>query len=303
MTAYPEFPQFKPVELGDRDIIHPRLKSYQPQTSELTFTNLFMWRGHYGFQWSVYQDWLLILADGGSFDKFFFMPIGPSSRKKITRILLDWLSQGGSPFTARIERADQRLITELAGEEALLVEPNREAFDYVYEIANLINLTGNKYHSKKNHINRFIRLYSYSYEVLSENYISACLDLADQWCTLRRCEDDMNLMGEWEALKVALTHFRKLELSGGVILLNGRVMAFTLGEMLNTQTAVVHIEKADSAIPELYAVINREFCAHCWSEVPQINREQDCGEPGLRKAKLSYHPHHLEEKFLIKLKE
>ncbi|MBF0524398.1 MAG: DUF2156 domain-containing protein [Deltaproteobacteria bacterium] len=303
MAVYPEFPQFKPVELGDRDIIHPRLKSYQPQTSELTFTNLFMWRDHYGFQWSVYQDFLLILAGGGPSGRLLFMPIGPSPRKKVTRIILDWLSQEGSPLYARIERADQRLVTELAGEEDLLVEQTRDAFDYVYETEDLIKLTGNKYHSKKNHINRFMRLYSHSYEVLSENHISACLDLADQWCTLRRCEEDMNLMGEWEALKEGLTHFRELEISGGVILLNGRVMAFTLGEMLNSRTAVVHIEKADSAVPELYAVINREFCANCWSEVPLINREQDCGEPGLRKAKLSYHPHHLEEKFLIKLKQ
>jgi hypothetical protein len=80
-----------------------------------------------------------------------------------------------------------------------------------------------------------------------------------------------------------------------------RVEAFALGELLNSQTAVVHIEKANPEIPELYTVINQQFCANSWQNVPYINREQDLGEPGLRRAKLSYHPDHLEEKFEVGL--
>ena len=111
----------------------------------------------------------------------------------------------------------------------------------------------------------------------------------------------MSLQGEWEAVKACLRNFHGLNLQGGTILINGKVEAFTLGELLNKETAVVHIEKANPMISGLYAAINHEFCRHSWFQVPFINREQDLGVPGLRTAKLTYHPHHLVEKFRIRL--
>jgi hypothetical protein len=111
----------------------------------------------------------------------------------------------------------------------------------------------------------------------------------------------MNLLDEWEAVREALKHFSSLRIEGGVILIDDKVGAFALGELLNRQTAVVHIEKANPQIPELYAVINQQFCERSWQNVTYVNREQDLGETGLRKAKLSYHPAHLEEKFQIRL--
>ena len=115
------------------------------------------------------------------------------------------------------------------------------------------------------------------------------------------CDLDMSLMGEWAAIGVALNDFQALDLKGGVILLNGRVEAFTCGELLNEATAVIHLEKANPEIRGLYAAINQQFCQQAWAGVPFINREQDLGEPGLRTAKLSYHPHRLVEKFRIRL--
>jgi len=109
-------------------------------------------------------------------------------------------------------------------------------------------------------------------------------------------------MGEWQAVRLALQHFAELELAGGLILMDWRVEAFTLGELLNRDTAVVHIEKANPDIRGLYALINQQFCEQAWAATPFLNREQDLGEPGLRTAKLSYHPHRLVEKFRVKLK-
>ena len=111
----------------------------------------------------------------------------------------------------------------------------------------------------------------------------------------------MSLQGEWQAVKAGLRHFHDLDLQGAVILINGKVEAFTLGELLNKATAVVHIEKANPLIAGLYTVINQEFCRHSWFQVPFINREQDLGVPGLRTAKMSYHPQHLAEKSRIRL--
>ena len=109
-------------------------------------------------------------------------------------------------------------------------------------------------------------------------------------------------MGEWAAIGVALANFQALQLKGGVILINDRVEAFSCGELLNRQTAVIHLEKANPELRGLYAVINQQFCREAWAGVPFINREQDLGEPGLRTAKLSYHPHRLVEKYRIRLR-
>jgi len=116
---------------------------------------------------------------------------------------------------------------------------------------------------------------------------------------MRRCEDDLNLSGEWDAVREILRYYESLDVQGAVITVESKVMAFTIGQMLNGETAVVHIEKADPDIPGLYPVINQQFCENNWRGVRYINREQDLGIPGLREAKLSYYPDHMVKKFRI----
>ena len=164
-----------------------------------------------------------------------------------------------------------------------------------------LQLQGAKYQAKRNHIHQLSRSHAFTYEALQARHLSACLDLAASWCDLKSCAEDLGLQGEWGAVKASLINFQELNLQGGVIEIDGRVEAFTLGELLNKETAVVHIEKANPLLQGLYAVINQEFCRHSWSQVPFINREQDLGLPGLRLAKMSYHPLHLVEKFRIQL--
>ncbi|MDP2932485.1 MAG: phosphatidylglycerol lysyltransferase domain-containing protein [Chloroflexota bacterium] len=295
-----EFPAFKPIELADRDLIQDRLWAYQPETSELTFTNLFIWRIHYGAMWSLYRDWLLFVFDKPG-ATYALPPIGPPSRQEVTWRLLQWLKDKGKS-EPRLERADQRLVTELAGSGDFLVEPRRDHFDYVYRSQDLIELAGRKYHAKRNYINTFVKKNEFSYEAMAENHLPACVALADRWCEWHRCEEDMNLIGERSAVLESLANFGALKIKGGVIRVNGEVEAFALGEMLNSQTAVVHIEKANPEIRGLYSVINQQFPEHNWREAAFINREQDLGEPQLRETKLSYFPHHMVEKFHVRLR-
>lgn len=295
----PIFPEFKPLGLEDRDLLQRLLWDYQPETSELTFTNLFIWREFYHFSWCLEHDWLLIVSDapGGS---WALPPIGPPPRAAVCRKLLEW---PGINWTAvpSIDRADDRLLTELAQAAGFLIEPRRDHFDYVYRSADLIQLPGAKYQAKRNHIHQFQHSYPISYESLQEKHLAACLDLAAEWCTLKSCAEDLGLQGEWDAVRAGLSNFQALSLVGGVLLVEDRVAAFAVGELLNQDTAVVHLEKADPTIPGIYAVINQEFCRSSWSKAPLINREQDLGLPGLRMAKMSYHPQRLVEKFHIQL--
>ena len=260
-----------------------------------------MWQSHYGYQWSLDRDRLLVVSTAADRPAWALPPVGPPPRADLCRRVLEWLRDELGVADPAIERADPRLAAELDGQPDFVVEPIRDHFDYVYRSTDLIELAGGKYHTQRNHVNSFNRSHRYRYEPLRPEHLPACLDLCARWCQFKRCEEDMSLMGEWEAIKVALSNFQALQLQGGVILIDDRVQAFSCGELLNQDTAVIHLEKADPELRSLYAVINQQFTREVWAGVPFINREQDLGEPGLRKAKLSYHPHRLVEKFRIRL--
>jgi hypothetical protein len=300
MAAAPEFPTFVPLRLEDRPLFEKFFGAYGPDTSELTFTNLFIWRGHYGIKWSVAGEHLLILCAREPEPCYVLMPVGPSPRIEITRRLLAWLKDSLGVADPKIERADGRLAGELRNQPGVSVEPTREHFDYVYRTEDLIRLTGKKFDGKRNHLRRFTEKHDFKYLSGPEGNLRGCFDLAERWCQARACADDLGLSGEWEAVREALLNHEALGLRCGAIEVGGRVAAFTLGELLNPQTAVVHIEKADPDIQGLYPLINQQFCERGLSDVPWVNREQDLGEDGLRRAKQSYHPDHLVEKFRIR---
>lgn len=294
------YPDFKPIEIDDRGLINGILRSYAPSASEYTFTNLFIWREFYKFQWSMYKDWLLIIS-GLEGSEFALQPVGPPSRREAACTLLEWLKKEKKTAAPVIKRADSMFIREIENSPEILFEPNRDDFDYVYNIPDLINLSGKGYHGKRNHINKFLRTNTFTYASMTEEHLDECGSLAKEWCLSRRCDEDMTLMGEWSAIKEALANFRILELTGGVVFVDGRIRAFALGELLNKETAVVHIEKAGPESPALFTLINQQFCEQAWSKVPFINREQDLGIPGLRKAKLSYRPCCYVEKYNVSL--
>jgi len=300
VSRLPEFPEFKHVDLEDRDIIQEILHSYKPRTSEWTFTNLFIWRNHYNLQWSIYKDWLLVYCKEDN-DIYMMQPIGPEGRNVLVDILFQWLKDEKGQAIPRIEKADKRFVSELLPSKHIIIEPSRNHFDYVYLRENLVQLSGNRYRSKRNRINQLIRAYTFTYTELQEEHIKDCLLLQEKWCEMKRCKDDLNLMGEWEAVREILTNYHILNLTGGVIMIEGRVEAFTIGELLNENTAVVHIEKANPEIPGLYPMINQQFCEKSLHNVTYVNREQDLGIDGLREAKLSYYPDHFEKKYQIRM--
>jgi len=297
----PVFPRFKPLGLADRELLRPILWDYQAETSELNFTNLFIWQSHYGYQWSRDRDRLVVVASAAGGAGWALPPVGPPPRVDLCRQVLGYLRDGCGVANPAIERADARLAAEVAGHPDFVVEPVRDHFDYVYRTGDLIHLAGGNYQAQRNHINSLARSHGFRYEPLREDHLSACLYLCARWCQVKRCECDLSLMGEWEAIGAALANFQALQLTGGVIMVNDQVRAFSCGELLNKETAVIHLEKAAPELRGLYAVINQQFCRQAWAGVNLVNREQDLGEPGLRKAKLSYHPHHLVEKFRIRL--
>ncbi len=285
MGVLPLFPDFKPIEIDDRQNIAGILRVDSPGTSELTFTNLFIWRKHYGFRWCLYKDCLCIIGKENSGPDFAMAPVGPQGRVETGLAVLEWLKETKGISSPSIERTDEGFAAEASRSSRLKAEEKREHFDYVYLTRDLIDLPGNRNRNKRNHINQFLRTYgSYTYEELNEGHIEAALDLQEKWCLMKRCEEDLNLLGEWDAIREILSYYRELDVAGAVIIVDSQVKAFTLGEPLADDMALIHIEKADPSLPGLYQLINQQFCARRWNGMKYINREQDLGLPGVARG-------------------
>lgn len=295
------FPHFKPIELSDRDWMHEWIWKFQPQISELTFTNLFMWRIYDRLEWCAYKDWLILYFHPDNEVPYCLPPVGPSPRDEAVRTVLHWLREDRKIRSARIERADAGLISEIKNLDGISITPTRNHFDYLYSSSDLIQLAGRKFHNKKNHFNRFLKTHPFEYVPFTGNLAEECLRVLEIWCKQKECEKCPILKAETEAVKEALQYFDRLHIVGGAVLIDGKVEAFSLGEMLNHETAVIHVEKADPRIPELFTLINQQFSEHQWAGVPFINREQDLGLAGLRRAKESYNPVRFVEKYRIEL--
>lgn len=290
---YPKFPDFKDITIEDREYLAENIWNYQPENSELTFTNLFIWKDHFNLKWSTLNGIPIFLATKG--DPYFFEPAGFLSIDDVKKIAF-WIkdnygskvifSRVGNQFSSRLD--DNFVIT-----------PQREHFDYVYKAKDLIELSGRKYHSKRNHLSNFFKNYTYEYKEMTVDYSKSSIELAQKWCQDKRCKDDMDLLDEFEAAKLSLENFDTLRLKGGVLLINGQIEAFTVAEMLNERTMVIHMEKANKAFDGIYTAINNLFCKSTLKPDIFVNREQDLGDEGLRKAKLSYFPDHMIEKFSV----
>ncbi len=288
---------FKPLELCDKAVLDAYFSQDPPQISELTFTNLFMWRARYCPVWREWKDHLLIVVRTEREPPFGLPPTGTGDKAEA----LDYLTQylGKTSADSRICRVDRRVVEQFVDPKRYEVMEDRDNSDYVYLAEELINLPGNRFHGKKNHVNKFMKNYEFEYRNLDDSAVKLFLDLQESWCELRDCQENESLLHEDWAVFEALKHHDVLGFAGGGIFINSKVEAFALGEMLNPDTAVIHIEKANPEIPGLYAVINQMFCKNAWSHVQYVNREQDLGVEGLRKAKLSYHPHHMVDKFTV----
>lgn len=298
-SGVPEFPRFKDLTLEDKPPCDQLFTQFPPVISEFTFTNLFIWRHAYQIKISRLQNFLCLLSEQGG-SSFFFPPIGEGDVIKCYQSFLQYL--GGKGIPPKIVRVPEAVVAQIDWKTSgMKVELDRNQCDYVYLTQDLIELKGRKYHRKRNHIKQFQEKYSYQYIPLTPEWIPQCLQLETEWCDLRHCEASPGLLNESFAIKEAFTHFEKLGVKGGAILIYGKVEAFTLGDPLNPDTVVIHIEKANPAYEGLYPTINQAFLENQWSGYAYVNREQDLGEEGLRKAKESYFPHRLVNKYTVTL--
>jgi hypothetical protein len=295
----PDFPEFRKLSIGDGPVFHRIFREYPPLISEYTFTNLFAWMHQYDFQVSQKGDTLLVLTKtcgkGG-----LYPPVGPFKSKDLIPLLKNLIEHNvGDHFHC----ADEKIAESLSGlSSELVIEEEPDQFDYIYSREDLADLPGNKFHDKKNLLRQFERKYDTTFEPLTVKTIEEALKFEHSWCKTRECEKDPGLTREMCAIYNMLSHFEVLRLHGAAVRFEGKIIGITMGEPLNNDTFVVHVEKADDQYRGIYQFINQRFTQLIDPKYTWINREQDLGVPGLRRAKQSYNPVRLGRKYTIKLK-
>lgn len=299
---------FAPVKMSDKETFNRLFREINPQISDLTFANLIMWRHIINFHVAWFGGFACILAIPREYPPYVYAPVGDAAgnpdgfRKAVLEICGFFRAFGWKPLFRCVPIDVAPLLTRIF--QSCECEEDRDFYDYVYLAGDLIGLGGKKFDGKRNHIKRFTRLYDYEYVRLTDEHIDDCLRIMYDRCVERGCGC---LGGDGYACDrkpsaELLAHFNELDCRGALIKVGNRFEAFTVGEALNRDTAVIYIEKANAAVSGIYTFINQQFCEREWSGMTFINREEDEGVQGLRKAKLSYHPVRLVEKYTISCK-
>lgn len=295
---------FRKPELSDKELITSYLKKYPSRSCDRTFANILLWSVHYHVDFAEYKN-TLIFRDREAQSSYAF-PMGKDEDvKSAIGELMEAAKGEGREFSLYeiTEENLEKLENWFPGTFEIVYD--RDAADYVYEAEALATLAGKKLHGKRNHINKFKSNFEnrWSYEPLSEHNQTECLKMADEWCRQNGCHEDEEKQSELCVAKNSIRLYKELELTGGVLRVDGEIVAFTLGEEVNEDTFVVHIEKAFADVDGAYPMINQQFVQHeIYGKYIYVNREEDMGIEGLRKAKLSYKPAFLVEKGIVTLR-
>ncbi len=293
---------FKDITLEDKDIITSHIFPNDCCNCEFSFANLVSWRFLYNTKFAIIDDFLVLRYNSNGNDTFM-MPIGKGNADIVIRKLIEEAHSQGVPFKmhAACHFMENQVSKELSSR--FLLEPNRDSFDYVYNREDLATLKGNKFQQKRNHVNRFKKTYpNWEYKSATPELIRLCIEKENEWYDSNDDYKHQDIGNERQALLFAMTHAEEIGVKGGVLFVDDEVVAFTFGFPINHKTFGVHFEKADIRFTGAFTVINQMFANDIPEEFEFVNREEDLGIEGLRKAKLSYNPEFLITKGLVRLK-
>ena len=292
---------FHPIRLEDKTEAEACLSKQNYRLCEHCFTDLFIWKDHYNTQICVHEGYLLIKMETFP-DKtpMYLAPIGSGDLKRVMLDLEADAEERGIPFTLCCIPEDMIAEFEAVLPGYYMISDYIDGADYIYDVSKMATLSGKKLQSKRNFVNRFKKTYEgrWSYEPITDENKQEAYDFHIHWAQDGdNCPNGLMYSGETCAVSLALNHREALGMQGGILRLDGKVIAFTMGCPVSHDTFVVQLEKAEASIPGAYPMINQQFAQHNCAEYTYINREDDLGMEGLRKAKQSYHPVMMGKKF------
>ena len=291
--------EFSELKIEDKELFDKYINN-EYDNCEAVFGNLFIWRNISNTRFALCDGALCVIYTKSNGRLASCYPFGEFDVKSVIEKLKNYFaSKGQGLIMESVVNAPCEKIKNLYGDEVEIL-PDRSLFDYDYTSDSLINLSGKKLHSKRNHINKFLSLYeNFEYKKLERSMFDECLESVDKWLLEKYQPTDIDYKNEITVIKECFANYEKLGFVGGALFVNGKIAAFTIGEKYYKISCVVHIEKADTSIEGAYTAINNFYIKNEWQNIEFVNREEDMGLEGIRKAKLSYKPHHMVEKNTI----
>ena len=292
---------FHPIQISDREWVNEKLKESNHASCEYSFANNFIYAKAYDVQvGELFGCGVIRYSDKRKKGQYSYsFPFGNGDKRAALETMRALCRQDGQALQMYpvLEADRTHLIEWFRGE--FEIDADRGDFDYIYTVEKLASLRGKKLHGKRNHIARFMDAQDWRYEPMSAANIEGCREMSKKWERTRADKWNDSMEEELNVLDEALDHFEALGFVGGVLYKADEIVAFTIGERLNADTLVVHFEKAYPDLQGAYPMINQQFILHEGTGFTYVNREEDTGDLGLRKAKLSYYPELILKKYRV----
>ena len=299
------------ISIDNREILEKYLNGYEYKTSGLSFSAQYMWRDINKFSWDMMGEYMCISGishlelEEGIELPFMFPPLtadGEYHKDALRETIYkskEYFEKKGHPFSLRLVPFHVMEIIKEAVPEMHFID-DRPNYDYIYLTQDLIELKGKAFHGKKNHLNYFKKTYEYEYVKLTSDMADDAMKFISDFNKRKDVPaHEMELLKmEEEAMEDVFRNIEAVGYSAGAILIDGSIEAIAIGGKLGKKTITEHVEKANVEYRGLYQAINNEFCKNVAAKAKYINREEDMGIPNLRKAKLSYKPVKLLEKYI-----
>lgn len=290
--------EFHKISLADKPLVDKLMIKENSQSADYNFTNLYIWSSLYHQKIADIQDFLAVYFDCGK-QPYYCFPIGGDVKAAICSLKADADSRSESFLMKGVTEAQKEKLEQFFPECFVFTE-DTYANDYIYLAEKLDTLSGKKMNGKRNHINHFLKEYSnWNIEPITSVNLSECIYFQNEWRSAHG-SGESNMEAEQIAIQLVTDHYSQLNLEGIILRAEGRMLGFTIGELINDNTYNVHFEKANPEIQGAYPMLNREFVRYIRQLYPQveyINREDDVGLENLRKAKRSYYSDHMVVKY------
>lgn len=293
--------ELHPVTLKDKRWIDPLVWAEGSSSADFNFGNIYLWDKSFKQLVGQCGERVIVLPCYED-TPFFAYPVGKGPLEPVLRDMEAYAKDHGFPFTLRGVTQEHLPRMQELFPDRHTVYPERPLWDYIYSAEKLATLSGKHLHGKRNHINRFEAENTWSFHEITAADFPDCMALLDAWLAENPEDKDAGAADEFIAIRRAFESFDALGMMGGILYVEDKPVAFTLGEPVCSHTFVVHFEKAYADINGAYPMVNREFVRlirEKYPEVQWINREDDMGIDSLRQAKESYHPDHMVEKYTV----
>ena len=285
---------FKRLTIGDKPIFEKLYKKYPPVHSDYIFTTLISWMNYTNYHYAILDENIILFSEIEGKIRFR-PPIGENKKEVFDQVLNIAVTQN-SDFPFGMVTSDKKNWMEKNYSNLRFIE-HRDFFDYIYLTSDLADLSGSRYSKIRNRLNKFKKNYQYTIENISKKNFEEIREFLKRWCLWRDCESDPFLDYERKAILFSIDNFFELGLYGLAIRINDNIESISVFEKYNFDSAVVHYEKGSPYFDGIYKAINQETANILQRDVKFINRESDMNMPGLRKAKMSYRPHHMVKVF------